>query len=84
MYYTADETEMLVTWTTYNAVDDSPKVEFGHSESDLHNHAKAEVTHFVEDKTGFYTYRAMMTGLKPEFNYCKCFIQKYNLTYSID
>jgi len=63
---------MLVTWTTLDAVPDTPMVEYGGHQSDLKHLIKAEVTHFKEELTEFYTYRALLTELKPGATYRKC------------
>lgn len=67
----ADETEMLITWTTIGAVKDKAKVEFGTHKSDLSQSAKAEKQHFKEGNTEFHTFRALMTGLTPGSTYRK-------------
>lgn len=55
---------MLVTWTLESgSVHDTPTVEYGSSESSLHQKATAEETHFKEGQTEFRTFRALMTGL---------------------
>lgn len=64
-----DETEMIVTWVTLKEISDKGHVEYGLEKKHLTNNAKAEVTHFKEDKTEFYTYRAVMTGLTPGVQY---------------
>ena len=67
----ADETEMLVSWTTISAIPDVASVRFGTNKISLTRVATAEVTHFVEGKTEFYTYRALLIGLTPKTVYCK-------------
>ena len=62
---------MVVTWVTEGKVHDSAKVEFGKSHSDLKHHVKAEETHVQEEQTEFHTFRALLTGLKPDTTYCK-------------
>ena len=66
-----DETEMIVTWVTLKEISDKGHVEYGLEKKHLTNNVKAEVIHFKEDKTEFYTYRAVMTGLTPGVQYRK-------------
>lgn len=70
--FSADETEMVVTWSTLHHITDEPHVEFGEKESHLSHTAKAETTHFT-DGTNLYTYRALLTGLKAATQYRKIF-----------
>lgn len=62
---------MVVTWATLAAIPDVAHVEYGSAQTDLQQQAKAEVQHFKDDLTELFTFRALLTGLKPATKYCK-------------
>ena len=75
----ADETEMVVTWATVHHISDTGTVQYGLQAGNLSQQAAAEVSHFAKDGASFYTYRALLTHLKPATQYCRfkmCFIFK--------
>lgn len=59
--YLADETEMTVTWSTLSAIPDHPVVLYTEKGHDLTHSELAVGSHFKN----FYTYRALLRGLKP-------------------
>ncbi|XP_017463684.1 PREDICTED: acid phosphatase type 7-like, partial [Rhagoletis zephyria] len=64
-----DETEMVVTWATMHHITDTGTVEYGLQAGNLSQQAAAEVSHFAKDGASFYTYRALLTHLKPATQY---------------
>ena len=68
--YTADETEIVVTWATVHHIDDIGQVEYGPGLNNLTNQINAQVTHFNHG-VNLYTYRALLTQLKPDTRYCE-------------
>ena len=67
----ADETEMVATWFTEDRLEDTPIVEYGPTENDLSFEVIGETSHFNEEDASFYTHRALMTNLKPSYQYCE-------------
>lgn len=64
---------MIVTWQTMHSIhgNHGAYVEFGRDKNDLKHWSKAEVSKFTEGQTKFYTYRALMSSLKPKHSYCE-------------
>lgn len=72
---------MVVTWSTIHHINDHGEVQFADTEEQVlsatgdeahsKKDVKAETTHF-KDGTNLYTYRALLTGLKPATKYCEC------------
>ena len=62
---------MIVTWATLHHISDVPHVEFGDNQNSLTHSVEAEVVHFKEGLTSFYTYRALLSGLKAASQHCK-------------
>lgn len=72
---------MVVTWSTLHHITDKGHVQFGESSSALLHSVPAEVTQFT-DGAHLYTYRALLTGLKPAHQYCELVPQKSSCTFS--
>lgn len=70
MFCLANETEMLITWVTIKPLPpgDRALVLFGLDEDKLENAVEGGAYPF---QSHFITYRALLTGLKPETKYCK-------------
>lgn len=59
---------MVITWTTLHNISDKAEVEYGETAIFRYS-AFAEITPFM-DNAHFYTYRALLTRLQPNFTYC--------------
>ena len=68
---------MLITWHSLKWAVREPLVKFGTSRHQLIGRAAAEVAHFA--KIGLYTYRALLTNLKPLTIYCTTVLYKKSL-----
>lgn len=59
---------MLITWHTLHTSIAEPIVKYGTVRHQWIHRAPAETTHFA--KIGLYTYRALLSNLKPLTTYC--------------
>ena len=63
---------MIVTWVTLEDVDEKTvSVCYGKHGKSLESCSPAEKTHFVEESTKFYVFRASMPNLVPDTVYGK-------------